>query len=63
MAFRPIREEEGRRRLHFEFDPERGIIRHRTRGGPAREFRIEIKESRCGTRVVDIREEKNLESG
>jgi len=54
MAFKAIRDDEGRRTsIRFEFDAERGVIRHKARGGTAREYRIELKESRFDLRPVD----------
>lgn len=40
MSFVPIRDIEGRSKIRFEFDGERGRIRHRSRDGREQEYQI-----------------------
>jgi hypothetical protein len=55
VAFQPIRKEDGRRRVRFEFDGERGIIRHRDRDEEhGRDYRIEATKD--GFRLEPVQE-------
>lgn len=44
MPYEPVRDEDRRGHIRFEFDGDRGMIRHRDRRGSEREYRIAVKE-------------------
>jgi hypothetical protein len=65
MAYQPIRDDgdEGRGHIRFEFDAERGLIRHRHHRGTQKEYRIEAKKEGYDLKPVDVSRSPEVKSG